>query len=72
MVVAAGVGLAFAVAVVLPGVAGAVVAVAVELDGQAVVGPAAVDAVAAGGLVGLGQRQAVLFEQGEEALARGC
>ena len=67
MVVAAGVGLAFAVAVVLPGVAGAVVAVAVELDGQAVGRPAAVDAVAAGGLVGLGERQAVGAQQGEEA-----
>ena len=56
VLVAAGVGFALAPAVLFPGVAGAVVAVAVELDGEPVVGPAAVDAVAAGGAVGLGQR----------------
>src|SRR5215211_3893291 len=55
--VAAGAGLAFAAAVLLPGVAGVVVAVAVELDGQPVVGPAAVDVAAAGRAVGLGQRE---------------
>jgi hypothetical protein len=40
--VAAGAGLAFAAAVLLPGVAGVVVAVAVELDRQPVGGPAGV------------------------------
>ena len=45
---------ALAAAVELPGVAGAVVAVAVELDGQVAVGPPAVDVAAAGGAVGLG------------------
>jgi hypothetical protein len=52
VLVAAGVGLAFALAVLFPGVAAVVVAVAVELDGQVSVGPAAVDAVGAGLRVG--------------------
>jgi len=48
-------GLALAPSVLLPGVAGMVVAVAVELDGKAVLRPAAVDAAAACGAVGLGE-----------------
>ena len=47
-VVAAGVRFALAAPVLLPRVTGAVVAVAVELDGQATLRPAAVDAAAAG------------------------
>ena len=54
--VASGAGLAFAAAVLFPGVAGVVVAVAVELDGQAPFGLPAVHVSAAGRLVGLGQR----------------
>ena len=51
--VASGSGLALATAVLLPGVTGVVVAVAVELDRQAVLGPAAVDAPSARRAVGL-------------------
>src|SRR4051812_13297638 len=64
--VAAGAGLALTPAVLLPGVAGVVVGVAVELDGQAVFGPAAVDVAPARGPVGLGQRQPCRSQQGEE------
>ena len=49
-----------AAAVLLPGVAGVVVAIAVELDRQPLLGPAAVDAPSAGGAVGLWQWEAVL------------
>jgi hypothetical protein len=54
------------VAVLLPAVAGVVEAVAVELDGQGVVGPAAVDAVAAGRAVGLREREAMFPQEPEE------
>src|SRR3954470_9172796 len=53
VLVSAGVGLALAPAVLLPGMAGVVEAVAVELDREVVLGPAAVDAAAGGDLVGL-------------------
>jgi len=44
-----------------------VVAVAVELDGQVVVGPAAVDVAAAGGAVGDREREAGLLQHLQEA-----
>ena len=44
------------------------VAVAVQLDGEAVLGPAAVDAFGAGGAVGDGEGEVVFFEEREEAL----
>src|SRR5439155_7116316 len=67
-VVAPRVRLALAPAILLPGVAGVVVGVAVELDGQAELRPAAVDAALAGDAVGVRERQAVLAEQLEEAV----
>jgi hypothetical protein len=54
-VVASRVRLTLTPAVPFPGVAGAVVAVAIELDGEAVCGPAAVDAAGAGLAVGAGE-----------------
>src|SRR3954471_17620950 len=65
-VVLARVRLACAHMIALPGVAGAVVDVADELDGEAVLGPAAVDAPAARNAVGDRKRQAVLLQQGDE------
>jgi gluconolactonase len=67
-VVPAGVRLALAAAVLLPGVAGGVVGVAVELDGQVMVGPAAVDVPSACGAVRLWQRSSDLAQALEEAL----
>ncbi len=52
--VAAGECFAFAAAIGLPGVAGPVVAVAVELDGKALPRPAAVDSAASRGAIRLG------------------
>jgi hypothetical protein len=60
--------LAFPFAVLLPRVPRVVEAVAVDLDGRAVLGPAAVDALGAGGAVGDGEREAGLLEPAEEAL----
>ena len=65
--VAPGMGLALAAAVLLPGVAGAMESLGVELDGELVVRPAAVDIVRARGLVRDRQRQALLAQQGAEA-----
>jgi hypothetical protein len=45
-----------------------VVAIAVELDGEAVFGPTAVDVVGAGPTVGQREREAVAGEQLEEPL----
>src|SRR5918992_2846776 len=59
-------GFPFALAVLLPGVAGAVVAVAVELDGEVVGGPAAVDPLGSRGLVGFRERQVGFGEQLQE------
>jgi len=53
--------------VLLPGIAGVVVAIAEELDGQPVLGPAAVDVSAAGDAVGLRQWQAGFPQPLEEA-----
>ena len=53
--------------ILLPGVAGAVVAVAVELDRQPVLGPAAVDPLPAGRAVGHRKRQSGAPEAFEEA-----
>jgi hypothetical protein len=44
-----------------------VVAVAVDLDREAVRGPAGVDPAAAGGAVGLREREPCCLEPGEEA-----
>ena len=65
--VAAGAGLALAAAVALPGVAGMVVAVAVELDGETQFGPAAIDAPGTGDPVGPRQHKPVLAHEREEA-----
>ena len=54
-VVSAGVGLALPTAVSFPRMSRAVVTVAVELHGEAVLRPAAVDYVASDAAVGLGQ-----------------
>src|SRR5918992_1767531 len=64
-------GFPLSAAVELPGVAGAVVAVAVELDGQALLGPAAVDSVAARFPVGVRERQARLLQALEEGAFEG-
>jgi hypothetical protein len=69
--VAAGPGLPFPVPVELPRVAGGVVAVAVELDGEAMGGPAAVDAAAVGRAIRFGEAQAHLAQEGEEAALEG-
>src|SRR5439155_9114365 len=53
--------------ILLPGVAGVVVGVAVELDGQAELGPAAVDVAASRRPVRARERQAFGFEELEEA-----
>src|SRR5207249_9728247 len=65
--VAAGASLALAAAVLLPGVARVVKAVAVELDGQSMLGPAAIDPPPASGAVGLRQRQPGVLQKLEEA-----
>jgi hypothetical protein len=62
--VAAGVCFPLPAAVLLPGVARTVVTVAVELDGQVVLGPAAVDAAPAGGAVGLRQHESLSSQKG--------
>ena len=62
--------LAFAAAVLLPRVAGAVVAVAVELDGEPVCGPAAVDATSAGGAVGLREREPAALSRARKRRSR--
>ena len=54
-------GLALPFVVLLPGVARVVVGVAVELDRQRLLGPAAVDVAAAGGTVGHGHPWRVLL-----------
>ena len=59
--------LALAPAVVLPCVTGAVKAVAVELDGQAEGGPAAVDQSPLDAAVRLGERERFGFEHAQEA-----
>lgn len=69
--VASGPGLALATAVELPRVARGVVAVAVELDGEAMGGPAAVDASAVGATIGFRQREAGLTQDGEESALEG-
>src|SRR5438105_3083003 len=61
-------GLRAPAAVLFPRVAGVVELVAVELDGEVVLGPAAVDALAAGGAVGLGERESGLAQEREKAL----
>src|SRR4051812_17979075 len=68
MPVAAGVRLTLPTAVLLPGVARVVVAVAVELDREAVGGPAAVDALGARGLVRDRSRQAGFAQERQEAV----
>jgi hypothetical protein len=50
---------AFATAIALPGMARAVILVAVELDGQSVVGPVAVNAPPSNGVVRVRQDQTV-------------
>ena len=65
--VAACARLSLATAVLLPRVAGMVVAIAVELHGQSLLGPAAVDPASAGGAVRLGQGKSVRSQQVEEA-----
>src|SRR4051812_18477970 len=67
MLVAARIGLALA-AVGLPGVPRAAGPGAVEVGGQAVVGPAAVDASLAGDAVGDGERQVGLAQDLEKSL----
>ena len=64
--VAAGPGFALTAAVLLPGVAGVVVAIAVELDGQPMLGPPAVDTVRAGRAVGARQHPPQLAQMLEE------
>src|SRR5215218_4262535 len=66
--VAAGVGLALAAPVLLPGIAGVVVGVAVELDREPVRRPAAVHPPAPGGAVGLGEREAGVAKKLQEPL----
>jgi len=61
------VGLALAAPVQLPSVASVVVAVAVQLNRQPVLGPAAIDVVAAGLLVRFREREPSLFELGKES-----
>src|SRR3954452_4223660 len=68
VLIAAGVGLALAATILLPGVARVVEAVAVELDGQVVDGPAAVDPAARGDLVGVREGEVFGAEDGEELL----
>ena len=65
--VASRAGFALASAILLPGVARTVVAVAVELDGQTLLGPAAVDAASTCDAVGLRERKALGPEHAEEA-----
>jgi len=67
VLVAAGMCLALATSVLLPGVAGVVVSVAVELDRQSVRRPAAVDAPPTGGAVRFREGKARGTEAGEEA-----
>ena len=64
--VATGARLALALAVLLPSVPRAVVAVAIELDREPVLGPAAIHPVAAGHLVRHRQRKIVATEQVKE------
>src|SRR5688572_25175520 len=66
-VVAAGVRLAFAAAVLLPGVAGGVIPVAIEFHGEPMLRPPAVDAAAGGEAVADRERQSVLAKQLEKA-----
>jgi hypothetical protein len=65
--VASGTGLALAATVLLPRVAGVVVLVAVELDGKAVLGPAAVHPPPPGGTVRPGERETSLAQPCQEA-----
>src|SRR5262245_47770221 len=66
-VVPAGVGLALAAAVVVPCVGRTVIRVAVDLDGQVMLGPAEVDAVRAGGAVGIRAIEALGSQEVEHA-----
>ena len=66
--VAAGVGLALAAAILFPGMAGVVELVAVELDGESLLGPAAVHAATAGRAVGFREREPFLAQQPKESL----
>jgi hypothetical protein len=65
--VAAGAGLPLAATVLLPGMAGVVVAVAVDLDGQTLLGPTAVHSPSAGRPVGLRERESRCAQVSEEA-----
>jgi len=63
VIVTASMGLALAAAILLPGVARVVEAVGVELDREAMSGPAAIDVEGAGGAVGLGWERQACFAQ---------
>src|SRR6185369_12590994 len=66
--VASRMGFTFSLAVLLPGVSGVVVRVAVELDREVVLRPAAVHPAAARRTVRLRQRQGGFFEALDELL----
>ena len=70
--VASGAGLALTPAVLLPRVAGVVVAIAVELDGEALLGPAAVDPPPAGGAVVSAGGRSRAFAQRSSTALRAC
>lgn len=66
--IAAGVCFSLATAILLPGVARLVVAIAVELDRQSLLRPAAVHPSPAGGTIRLRQHEAGLSQELQEAL----
>ena len=66
-VVPAGVGGAFAAPILLPGVPGRVIGVAVEFDRQPMLGPATVDAPPAGRSVGDREREARVSQKTQKA-----
>src|SRR4051794_22062808 len=65
--VATGICLPLPVAVLFPGVSASVIAVAVQLDRELLLRPAAVDKAAAGRAIGFGKRQVALAQEPDEA-----